>query len=396
MTCPYIRNQNSYRSKLPTIRPGGLGYSDPSTWVWVPCLEFPVDRVNELQFSSKPLKWIRYCIGAVTGTQGHLSHKADSLDVVDYDQPLSSDSASMALYYHVSDAERELMFPTDPHLADRPKTSSVHSFAATTTSSVACEGFHQDLRDRDTRCLITASDEVFCDAIHLVPHCRDDEYIRTLTTRRCRGREDDIVSSIDDVRNGLLLRASFHRLLRQTLAFMPVPNFAMDSTDAVPPSADPSERMYVVHPFLPLESFKIAGSRLAMPSPSSNSRSNWPPQVLFEVVYGATVLHEFGVPDVHARVAAIWDELYYPRGGFDATAAKMCVQRRRARVRRNVARGPPRPDGFDLLMLIPYLGVPEDELREYFAEGARRAEEEKRKGAEEKVNGWRADVVSRM
>ena len=162
-------------AQLPTVKPSDPGYSDMSTWVWVPCLEFPVDRVNELQFSSKPLKWIRYCIGAVTGTQGHLSHNADSLDVVDYDQPLSSESASMALYYHVSDAERELLFPTDPHLADTPKTSSVHSYAATTTSSVACEAFHQDLRDRDTRCLITGSEEVFCDAIHLVPHCRDDE-----------------------------------------------------------------------------------------------------------------------------------------------------------------------------------------------------------------------------
>ncbi len=162
-------------AQLPTIKPSDPCYSDESSWVWVPCLEFPIDRVNLLQFSTKPLKWIRYCIGAVTGAQGHLSRKADSLDVIDYDQPLSSDSESMSLYYHVGDAEKEHMFPTDPHLADPHKTNSVHSRAATTTSSIACEGFHQDLRDRDTCCLVTASDEVLCDAAHLVPHCRGDD-----------------------------------------------------------------------------------------------------------------------------------------------------------------------------------------------------------------------------
>ena len=162
-------------AQLPTVKPSDPLYSHTSTWVWVPCLEFPVDRVNELQFSSKPLKWIRYCIGAVTGAQGHLSYNADSLDIIDYDQPLSSDSASIVLYYHVSDAEKDLMFPTDPHLADPPKTNSVHSHAATTTSSIACEEFHQALRERDVRCLASGSHEMYCNATHLVPHCKDDD-----------------------------------------------------------------------------------------------------------------------------------------------------------------------------------------------------------------------------
>ncbi len=118
LTCPYIRSQKTHtwaqgaliysntimsdsgsvvlvHVQLPTIRPGMPGYSDLSTWVWVPCLEFSVDRVNELKFSSKPLKWIRYCIGAVTGTQGDLSQRQDVLDVVNYDQLLSSESVTV-------------------------------------------------------------------------------------------------------------------------------------------------------------------------------------------------------------------------------------------------------------------------------------------------------------
>ena len=199
------------------------------------------------------------------------------------------------------------------------------------------------------------------------------------------------------------MAVSITTVLNLTHYLVQVPNFAMDSTDAIPPSADPSERMYVVHPFGPLKPFEISRLRLATPSsPSSPSESNshwhanWPPQLLFDVVYGATVLHEFGVPATKARVGQLWEELYYPRGGFDATTAEMDCERRRARKERAEAREPPRPDGFDLLMMIPYLGVPEEELQAYFAEGARRAEEEERRGVEAKVNGWREDVVSRM
>ena len=48
------------------------------------------------------------------------------------------------------------------------------------------------------------------------------QYIKTLTTLRCRGRKEDIVPAIDDVRNGLLLTSTFHKLLRRYIAFMPV------------------------------------------------------------------------------------------------------------------------------------------------------------------------------
>ncbi|KAI1791106.1 hypothetical protein LXA43DRAFT_1143447, partial [Ganoderma leucocontextum] len=366
-------------AQLPTVKPSDPRYSDASTWVWVPCLEFPVERVNQLQFSSKPLKWIRYCIGTVTGAQGHLSRKADSLDIIDYDQPLAFESESTLLYYHRREEERRLLIVCSPP-----------SLAATTTSSVACEAFHQDLRDRDTNCVVSASEEVFCDAVHLVPHCRDDD-VRTWYTY-APGRAEDIVSSIDDVRNGLLLRAGFHKIMRQTLAFLPVPNFAMDSSDTVL-GAHPSEHMYIVHPFIPLKSYHIAGSSstLAMPD-CDTSDQRWPLPVLFEAVYSAVVLHEFGVHAARARVAEVWQDLYYPRGGFDATAAEIDVGRRRARMQRAEVRGPPGPDHFDFLMMFQYLAVPPDELRRYFADVERKAEEAEQRSVEEKVHRWREDV----
>ena len=165
-------------AQLPTVRPGGPRYLDPSTWVWVPCLEFPVERVNELRFSPKPFKWIRYCIGAVTGTHGNLSREQDVPNIIDYDQPLSSKSKSMDLYYHTNDAEKEQMFPTDPHLADPARTDSVYSRRNTSTSSAPCRTRRDDLEDRDERCVATGYREQFCDSVHLVPHCKGDDVRR--------------------------------------------------------------------------------------------------------------------------------------------------------------------------------------------------------------------------
>ena len=80
----------------------------------------------------------------------------------------------MALYYHVSHAEKEQMFPTDPHLADPPRTDSVNSRQNTSTSSAPCRTFREGLVDRDERCVATGLTEDGCDSVHLVPHCKGD------------------------------------------------------------------------------------------------------------------------------------------------------------------------------------------------------------------------------
>ncbi|KAI1791102.1 hypothetical protein LXA43DRAFT_1143443, partial [Ganoderma leucocontextum] len=382
-------------AQLPTVRPGGPGHSDPSTWVWVPCLEFPVERVNQLQFSSKPLKWIRYCIGAVTGAHGDLSHQHDLLELVDYDQPLSSESQSMLLYYHVSDTEKEQMFPTDPHLADPARTDSVYSRGNTSTSSDPCRAFREDLDERDECCVATGYEETWCDSVHLVPHCKGDDYIRTLATRRCRGREEDIVSSIDDVRNGVLLHAGIHLALRRTVAFLPTPNFAMDSSDAVP-GADPSAPMCHVHAFGLQYKDLLAGARLTIPPPGPEWALQRPPPALFDAVYGATVIHEFGVPAMRARVADAWDGQYYPRGGFEASNDAYFVERHRAREERAATRGPDwRPqEELDMIAMFPNSLMSMGEMRQHMTDMKKKAKQEARKRAGQKVSEWRENVAS--
>ena len=185
----------------------------------------------------------------------------------------------------------------------------------------------------------------------------------------------------------------------------------MDSNDVVP-DADPSESMCIIHIFDPLLPLNFGGARLRLATSESNSdgadaakpNQQYPPSVLFDAVYGATVLHEFGVPDVRARVAEIWDELYYPRGGFDATTAKTRVQRRRERVRRDAVRDRVsrsqagcqcrgEPDSLDLAMLVPYLAMRPDEMVRYFDDVDAEAMEDERRRIAEKVERWREDVA---
>src|SRR6266567_8591013 len=85
----------------------------PDNWCWVHCLTLPLEKLNALQFSQAPYKWIRYAIGVVIGAQGILSLDLDSPDDVDYNfADLPAESAD--LYYHTSNEEKRRMFPVDP------------------------------------------------------------------------------------------------------------------------------------------------------------------------------------------------------------------------------------------------------------------------------------------
>ena len=140
---------------------------DPTNWRWVHCLNFPLETLYKLQFSHRPYKWIRYATGAVTGTQGDLSLSHDSLDIVDYDGGLPSES--VVLYYHTSDEERRRMFPVDPDSGRINITSSV------ATSRRA--QFRSDVLQWDGGgCILTNNITAkYCDAVHLVAHTKGDE-----------------------------------------------------------------------------------------------------------------------------------------------------------------------------------------------------------------------------
>lgn len=140
---------------------------DPANWEWKKCLAFPVSRLNDLRFSLKPYKWIRYTTGIIIGARGELCIERDSPNPnpIDYNSDLSA--VSIDLYYHTADQEKRLMFPIDPNLAD---TSTLTS----SRTSTRRDNFCWDVEDRDENCVLTGDPPVVCEAVHLIPQCTGD------------------------------------------------------------------------------------------------------------------------------------------------------------------------------------------------------------------------------
>jgi len=138
---------------------------DPSNWRWIHCLTLPVQKLNALQFSQRPYKWIRYATGVVVGAEGDLSSSPHFLNVVDYNANLPAESA--ILYYQTSDEEKRRMFPADPNMGREQVTSSV--------SSIRRAQFAGEVASRDGNvCVLTGAFHPVCDAAHLVAHSKGD------------------------------------------------------------------------------------------------------------------------------------------------------------------------------------------------------------------------------
>lgn len=155
---------------------------DPSNWHWIQCLTFPVHTLNALQFSQRPYKWIRYAIGIVVGAEGDLSSSSNSLNVVDYDAGLPTESA--ILYYCTSDEEKQRMFPADHYMGCERVTSSA--------SSTRRFEFADEVAERDgSVCVLTGFGKEICDAVHLVAHSKGDKvyssYSLFVLTDCCNG-----------------------------------------------------------------------------------------------------------------------------------------------------------------------------------------------------------------
>lgn len=139
---------------------------DPTNWEWTQCLAFPVNRLNDLGFSTKPYKWIRYATGTVIGAQGELCAELDlPANPINYDSGLPA--ATIDLYDHTTADEKRNMFPIDPDIANPRVVSS-------TGTSSRRDAFRHDVEMRDTRCVVTRAPPLFCDAAHILPHGKGD------------------------------------------------------------------------------------------------------------------------------------------------------------------------------------------------------------------------------
>ncbi|KAH9003326.1 hypothetical protein EDB86DRAFT_2798832, partial [Lactarius hatsudake] len=283
-----------------------------SNWNWIPCLALPIETLATLHFLHRPLKWIRYAIGVVIGARGDLSASRDlANDSMDYNADLPTNSVN--LYYHTNDQEKQRMFPIDPRICDAHTTTSV--------SSSRKGSFREDVAARDgQRCIWTGWDVEDCDAVHLIPHSKSDEYIMNFT--RHRGRDEgDIITNIDSIRNRILLNMIAHVKLCKNLAFLMTPNFAMGTSD-IDHHAPPDLKRCTAH------LIEVAANRgpnplefVSAPPVRIAASHRFPPDILFDAVYASSILRHFGTKIMTDWINRGWSDTFYPDGVTTAAQA---------------------------------------------------------------------------
>ena len=164
------------------------------------------------------------------------------------------------------------------------------------------------------------------------------------------------------------------------------PNFAMTTAD-VNPTALPTEKACTAHLFLlgHAERAFLGDETLPLGSPLRVSNTpEWPPTILFDAVYAGAVLHHFGTQTLKDEVTVTWKDIY--RVIVDeksAAAKKVQKQEREARYQAHAF-----PDAFDMLMFLPYIKVPTNDLEAAFMEAEEKAEAMEQRRAREKVDAW--------
>jgi len=361
---------------------------DKSNWKWHPCLRFPIDKLISLNFSSKPLKWIRFATSVVVGAKGHLFRQPSSSTPIDYEETLTD--TSLDLYYHfLDDNERSHMFPLDPKLANE-------RIATSTGGSTRCSVFWDEVIQRDGgRCVITnIDDDELCDPAHLVSHSKGDSYIDKITSRR-QSNPNDIIKDIDDVRNGLFLNSFSHRKLGKGFAILVTPNFALESNDI---QAGENGQRFTAHVFDESLALGMDVRGNSVPSGSAvrvpDDRSQWPPTVLFDIIYASAVLRHFNA--LHPDILKPWNDEFYPSGQTTAIhTIDPEVKQKQGRDKRHNRCNPGfgMLDSNAILDLLPYIFIPPKELKKHFEEQHEKMEARERNELEDKINSWRGNML---
>jgi hypothetical protein len=163
------------------------------------------------------------------------------------------------------------------------------------------------------------------------------------------------------------------------------------NTSHVDPTAPPAEQRCTAHLFRPdTPSFLGIRGRETLSSGSPlqiSDNPKWPPGILFDAVYAGAVLHHFGTQTLKDEVVATWKDTFYPGGVMTAAdAAKRSRNQAQERGARYEARGG--PDTLDMLMALPYILVPPNELQAVMREAKEKAEANEQRRVQEKVNTW--------
>lgn len=185
----------------------------------VPFLSIPLSDVQRL--SIHPFKWLRFVMFSICGAVGDLSATPDG-------PPVNYDSISLADIIYFYTPSGDCIFVDYEGLNDRE-----------TSTEQTHRGLHfrRDVRQRDGCCIITQERAEDCDAAHLIPRSKGDEYIQRVVQDRSPlyGHTSiPSISGIDAIENGVFLSKLLHsKFGRGDVAFLMTPNFVseLDPTD---------------------------------------------------------------------------------------------------------------------------------------------------------------------
>lgn len=192
-------------------------------------ISVPPDDIRRLAIH--PLKWLRFVLFAISGAQGHLATTPTG-PPVDYTTPFDDLAGT---YYYLP--EGQIMLVDHQALNDRVTSSDM---------TPRRHNFKGDVLDRDHHCIITQVYAIDCDAAHIIPKSKGDDYIQNVISLRSRlyPSSDSLPShvGINDVRNGMLLSKGLHAAFaRGDFAFIKTPNFALDPDDIPRVERDPAD-----------------------------------------------------------------------------------------------------------------------------------------------------------
>ena len=188
----------------------------------------------------------------------------------------------------------------------------------------------------------------------------------------------------------------------------------MTSANIGPQSSDPETKAYTAHLFVPgkEECFGwpiSSGARVRIPTSDLAAYSDWPSDILFDVVYGSAILHNFGTQALRDGSGG-WKSHFYPEGAT-SPLEEVCEtsqqgqagkrKRKHEQDRERADRAPKRlarradsaDDRFDNLMFLPYILMRPERVKAFWKEAEEKRRENEQSQLEEKVSNWAKGVT---
>ena len=177
----------------------------------------------------------------------------------------------------------------------------------------------------------------------------------------------------------------------------------MDVADVPLPGNTPAVRVpattrCTVHVFTDCSVLSVTPEGVGLESGSTLriADEDWPPAVLFDAGYAALILETFGVKASVDMRKSVWGhQLTFGLDlGTSTARERMRLQEEKIRCANRLEQaqkgeGADEPDFFDLLMMVPYMAVPPEQLDEMWEAKRKRQEEHVQEKSEAKVPEWR-------